>query len=103
MHKPLHKTARIIRSKNAGPFAITFDVFFNDIYCFNEAKRSEALTREAICQLYAVALDDLTQYVWVEAALGFKFTFRRHWPQGSVNERDTFGAQQHSRLYEVNI
>lgn len=41
--------------------------------------------------------------MFFEPALAFKFTIKRSGGQGSIGERDTFGAQQHAPLLSVQI
>ncbi|MGH6620048.1 MAG: DUF4387 family protein, partial [Alphaproteobacteria bacterium] len=40
--------ARLIRSKNAGPFVLTFDIMFADREVYERVKQSGALSREAV-------------------------------------------------------
>lgn len=99
----LKNLAKIIRSKNSGPFEITFDVMFDDPATYQRVVRSGVLTRELVCKLYNVPSDDIVALLFFEPALAFKFTLRRGWAQGSIGERDTFGAQQHAPLMNINI
>ena len=41
--------------------------------------------------------------MFFDPARAFKLTLRRNWAQGSVGERDTFGAQQHAPLLDIMI
>ncbi|MGC3986802.1 MAG: DUF4387 domain-containing protein [Pseudorhodoferax sp.] len=99
----LKDLAQVIRSKNSGPFEITFDVMFADVQRYRRVERSGVLTRELVGRLYGVADGDIVAFLFFEPALAFKFTLRRGWAQGSINERDTFGAQQHAPLMTVEI
>lgn len=99
----LRDLAQVIRSKNSGPFEITFDVMFADEARYRRAERSGVLTRERIGRLYGVADEDIVALLFFPPALAFKFTLRRGWAQGSINERDTFGAQQHAPLMDIEI
>jgi hypothetical protein len=99
----LRDLARIIRSKNSGPFEITFDVMFADAERYRRVERSGVLTRELVGRLYGVAHEDIVAFLFFEPALAFKFTLRRGSAQGSINERDTFGAQQHAPLMGIDI
>jgi len=99
----LRHLARVIRSKNAGPFEITFDVMFADAARYQQVRRSGVLTRARIAKLYGVRDADIVALLFFEPALAFKCTLRRQWEQGSVNERDTFGAQQHAPLLDIDI
>lgn len=95
--------ARVIRSKNAGPFELTFDVMFDRMETFERVKSSGAVTRRSLAELYGVADEDVTNFQFFEPALAFKLTIKRPGKQGSVGETDTFGAQQHAPLMEMLI
>ena len=100
---PLRELARVLRSKNSGPFELTFDVMFDTPEVFERVRSSGAVSRESLARLYAVADQDVTNFQFFEPALAFKLTIRRPNPQGSVGETDTFGAQQHAPLMELRI
>jgi len=102
-HKPLRELAKVIRSKNSGPFEITFDVLFDSKPIYEQVKNSGALTKEGLAKTYGVPLDDVIIFMFFDPALAFKLTLRRGWAQGSVGERDTFGAQQHAPLMDVLV
>lgn len=99
----LKDLAKVIRSKNSGPFEITFDVMFDDPAVYQRVEASGVLTRELVCKLYSVPREDIVALLFFKPALAFKFTLRRGWAQGSINERDTFGAQQHAPLMTIDI
>ena len=95
--------ARVIRSKNAGPFELTFDVMFDRPELYQHVVSSGAVTRQSLARLYGVADEFVTNFQFFEPALAFKLTIRRPGKQGSVGETDTFGAQQHVPLMEIRI
>ena len=95
--------ARVIRSKNAGPFELTFDVMFEDLETYERVMSSGAVTRRSLAALYGVADENVTNFQFFAPALAFKLTIRRPGRQGSVGETDTFGAQQHAPLMELRI
>jgi hypothetical protein len=103
MTQTLRELARVVRSKNAGPFEITFDVIFDDPRIYERVKASGALTREGMCRIYGVADDQIVTFMFFDPAMAFKLTLKRSWAQGSMAERDTFGAQQHAPLLDVAI
>ncbi len=100
---PLSDLAQVIRSKNAGPFEITFDVMFTDPQLYAQVRDCGVLSRELVTSLYHVPDEDITCCMFFEPALAFKFTLIRRGDQGGVGERDTFGAQQHAPLLDVPI
>ncbi len=99
----LKDLAQVIRSKNSGPFEITFDVMFKEASTYRLVEESGVLTHDLVCKLYGVEREDIVALLFFKPAQAFKFTLRRNWAQGSVNERDTFGAQQHAPLMTVDI
>lgn len=100
---PLRELAQVIRSKNAGPFELTFDVIFDRKAAYDEVKRSGALTVERLARLYSIPQDDILVAMFFDAAMAFKMTVKRRWQQGSSGERDTFGAAQHAPLMDIMI
>lgn len=101
----LKDIAKVIRSKNSGPFEITFDIMFADKVSYQRAKESGVLNRELVKRLYSVEDEDIRACMFFDPALAFKFTIRRspESRQGSINENDTFGTQQHAPLLDVEI
>ncbi|CAK7222019.1 hypothetical protein SBRCBS47491_004725 [Sporothrix bragantina] len=98
--------ASVVRSKNAGPFEITLDVIFDDLALYAHVRDSEVLTRDRIRGLYRLARDDdIVALQFFGPALGWKCTYKRptSQPQGSVGERDTFGAQLHAPLLSIPV
>ena len=53
----LGELARLIRSKNAGPFELTFDIMFDDAAAFERVRASGALSRELIACIYRLPAD----------------------------------------------
>src|SRR5579875_1890068 len=96
----LFDLAKTIRSKNAGIDHITFDVIFPDRAAYDRVRRSGVLSREAICRIYGIASDRITDHVEFDPALAIKFTIRRLRPSGSPGDADIFGSQQHGPLLE---
>jgi len=100
---PLKDMAQVIRSKNAGPYEVTCDVMFKDPAVYAHVRDSGVLNRERLAELYRVTDPDITYCDFFEPALAFKFTYIRQGDQGGINERDTFGAQQHAPLLDLPI
>ena len=100
---PLKDLAKVIRSKNAGPFEITFDVIFDDDAVYRRVKESQALHTARLAAIYGVPVEDVIVCMFFDPARAFKLTLRRNWAQGSVGERDTFGAQQYAPLLDIAI
>jgi hypothetical protein len=95
--------AKTIRSKNAGVDRITFDVIFSSRENFERVRRSGALSREAVCRVYGIEPERITDHVEFPPALAIKFTIRRDRPSGSAGDPDIFGSQQYGPLLDVEI
>jgi Domain of unknown function (DUF4387) len=100
---PLRAIAKVIRSKNAGPFEMTLDVIFGSKRDYEVVKASGTITRELIAKLYNVATRQILTFVFYDAANAIKITLPRPRPQGSIGETDMHAAQQHAPLLEVMV
>ncbi|MDZ4164874.1 MAG: DUF4387 domain-containing protein [Smithellaceae bacterium] len=98
----LAEIARLIRSKNAGPFELTFDIMFDDQESFQRVQDSKALSRQLIADLYQVPLEDVKYFV-VPAALAFKASIPRPRFQGDLLDSDGHGGQQYAPLMDIEI
>ncbi|MGW4587762.1 DUF4387 domain-containing protein [Amycolatopsis thermoflava] len=99
----LAELATVVRSKNAGPYEITLDVLFEDPRTYARVRDSGVLTADLLAESYRVPLDDVRVCLFFEPALAFKCTILRRGCQGGPGERDTFGAQQHGPLLDIEI
>lgn len=99
----LYELTEIIRSKNAGPYELTFDVMFKNHNVYQAARNSAVITRELIASLYELEVEEVRVLVWFDQALALKITIPRRIPAGSPGERDLYGAQQHVLLESIEI
>lgn len=98
----LEDLARVIRSKNAGPFVVTLDVLFDDDEAFERTVRSGMLTPQALASRYRRRSDEVEVHVFAPAR-ALKVSMPRRHPSGSVADADLYGAQQHVLLYDIDI
>ncbi|MBN9261051.1 MAG: DUF4387 domain-containing protein [Hyphomicrobium sp.] len=99
----LYDLAEVLRSKNAGPLLITFDVILPDAATYRRVVESEVLTPELIGRLYDLPPADV-QIMAFEAANAIKITIPRTGPtSGAPGDRDVYGAQQHVPLIDILI
>lgn len=103
MSTRLFDLAKTIRSKNAGVDRITFDVIFADLANYDRVRRSGALSRDAICRIFGITPERITDCVEFDAALAIKFTIRRTLSSGSPGDGDIFGSQQYGPLLDLEI
>ena len=73
----LYDIAKVLRSKNSGPFQITLDVLFENAEDYRRVVRSGALTRERIASLYRIQVEDIADLVFFEPMLGIKISCPR--------------------------
>lgn len=97
----LAELATVVRSKNAGPFELTLDVFFLDARAFTAARDSGAVSAERIAALYRLTPADVLRMVWFEPARALKITLRRAPASAEPGDPDVFGAQQHAPLLDL--
>ena len=96
----LSEVARIIRSKNAGPFELTLDVMFDDRQVYEDIKGRAVLSAETIGRLYDRPV--LSTY-YFDNAMAFKATLPRTVSAGTTGDSDVFGAQQHAPLLDLEV
>lgn len=99
---PLAELARLIRSKNAGPFELTFDVMFDDAATYERVKRSGALSREAVAERYGIA-PERVKFFFCDSALAIKASIPRPYFQGDLRDSDGHGGQQYAPLMDILI
>lgn len=98
----LGKMAKLIRSKNAGPFHLTFDIMFEEPEVFEKVKKADKISLEWIAKTYKTPIDDVELYFY-HAANSIKFTIPRPYIQGDLQDTDCFGGQQYSELISLDI
>ena len=98
----LGELAKLIRSKNAGPFWITFDIMFATDTDFKRVVSAKVLTKSWIAQTYQVEEDSVI-FVEITAASAIKFSFPRPLIQGDLGETDMYSGQQYAPLLNIEI
>ena len=94
--------ATLIRSKNAGPFFLTFDILFEDEECYQLVKASQCLNARAFAALYACP-EETVRFFVSENARAFKFSNPRPLHQGDLGDGDLHGGQQFAPLMNIEI
>jgi hypothetical protein len=98
----LDRLASLVRSKNAGPFQLTFDIMFTEAAVYQHVKSSKVLNAALIARLYDCELSSV-QFFEVDNALAFKATIPRRHVQGEFGDPDLHGGQQHALLMALEI
>ena len=100
--RELWEFTKLIRSKNAGPFELTFDIMFKDENCFREVMASGKLSAELIAQLYGVDRKQVRFWV-IESLLTVKISIPRPVFSGDVDDTDVYGGQFHGPLVRLRV
>lgn len=103
MEYKLRDIASVIRSKNSGPYELTFDVIFKDFDMFSKVKAAKVINEEVIAKLYNIPVSDVMIVVYFDPAKAVKATIVRPIPSGALGETDVYGAQQHAPLMDFKF
>lgn len=95
--------AEVIRSKNSGPYELTFDIIFKDTRSFKLACKSGVFNRELFAGKYGIDVSNVISVVEFEPANAIKATIIRPTVSGGPGETDVYGAQQHAPLLDIEI
>ena len=98
--KRLVDYTKILRSKNAGPLFITFDLIFEESaemeYVLKNLKRSD------VAKAYGVEEEDI-DIIAYEVVNSIKITFPRKVISGSLCDGDVYGCQMHMPLANIIV
>ena len=89
-----------IRSKNAGPYSVTIDVFCGSDRSYETIR--DILSIDAVARLYRVPPDIVRRFELPTLNV-FKFSFPRPAVQGSFRDRDMHAAQLAELLKEHEV
>ena len=96
----LGKKVQKIRSKNAGPFWITIDIFCGSKEVYQEVLKN--LDNTKIVELFNIPGQTLKRFE-IEDLNVLKFSFPRKIIQGHIKDRDMHGAQLAVLLSETEF
>jgi len=100
--RELWQLTKLIRSKNAGPFELTFDIMFKDKESFRSVVAAGKLSPELIARLYKVDLPQVRYFV-IESLLTIKISIPRPIFSGDVSDTDVYGGQFHGPLVKLQV
>jgi hypothetical protein len=89
-----------IRSKNAGPFWLTIDIFCGKAGAFERV--SETLSTQGVATLFQVAPDTLKRFDLADLHV-VKFSLPRPNIQGTATDRDMHGASFANLLADIEV
>lgn len=99
----LFDVADVIRSKNSGPYELTFDILFSSEEMFRAVSDARVFTPESFAALYGITPDDVLGVISFPPAKAIKITVRRPICSGDPGETDVYGAQQHAPLLGLSF
>ena len=99
----IYDVAKIVRSKNAGPFTLTIDLLFEGKEGFDRVLASPSFTAERVAKLYGVEGSSV-RICALERVLAIKVSMPRPGSgSGTPGDRDVYGSQQHFPLAEIDV
>jgi hypothetical protein len=97
MPDTLHDLAIEVRSKNAGPFWVTMELFMRDAAAYAIAADETFINEEVVAHLYDIPAADV-QIFRIPALNVVKISYPRPVAQGSLHDRDIHAGQHHVPL-----
>ncbi len=96
------ETAFYVRSKNAGPFWVTVDIFCGKREVFDKISASKNITKEKVAEVYGVDGKEVKIF-YIPTLNVIKISYPRVKPQGEKYERDMHAGQQYVQIAELNV
>jgi len=100
--RELWQFTKLIRSKNAGPFELTFDIMFKDRESYERVLKSRVVSAERIARLYGVPVAEVRLFE-LEQIDTLKFSIPRKVFSGDVADTDVYGGQFHGPLVRLLV
>ena len=91
-----------VRSKAAGPFWVTVDLFFDGADNYRKYRDSAGLGPETFARLYGIDAAHVKRTP-VDSLCMVKVSYPRPTPQAWIEERDLHSGQQYVRLLGVEL
>ena len=98
----LYDLAKVVRSKNAGPFTLTIDMIFESESDFEHVADADAFNANAIANLYATSPDKVQIHLF-KRILAIKVALPRAVSSGAPSDVDVYGSQQHFPLANMEL
>jgi hypothetical protein len=98
----LIETVDYLRCKNAGPFALTFDIFCGNHEAYEKVKASKNFSPKLFVKLYKVPEESVAYYYLPKLNI-VKVSIPRPQVQGNRFERDQHQCQQAILLYDAEL
>lgn len=91
-----------VRSKNAGPFWVTMELFMKDAEGYAVAADEDLLNEQVLADLYRLEAETI-QIFRIPSLNVVKVSFPRPVSQGSLRDRDMHAGQHHVPLAQLPV
>lgn len=98
----LWEVTKLIRSKNAGPFELTFDVIFKDHATYERVRDAGLINAQWFAKTYRLT-PEVVSIINYDAASAIKVTIPRPTISGDINDSDVYGGQQYGPLVYLDV
>lgn len=98
----LWQVAKLIRSKNSGPFELTFDVIFRDHGTYERVRDAQVINAQWFARTYRLE-PGMVSIINYDAASAIKITIPRPVISGDIGDTDVFGGQQYGPLVDLEV
>ena len=95
--------AKVIRSKNSGPFELTYDVIFKSRSIYDRIKKENIINKAFVSKVIKVTDKKILKICYFDPVGAVKITIARTVPSGALGDTDIYGAQQHMPLVNAEI
>ncbi len=99
--KKMLEIARVVRSKNSGPYELVLDVMLKNRALFDALRASGQFSPERLAAAYGLELHEVRRIIWFEPANAVKVVLPRRIVSGAPGDSDVYGAQQHAPLLDL--
>jgi hypothetical protein len=101
--RKLSQIASVIRTKNAGPYVFTCDIFFKSPVDYQSIRNSKKIDKELIAKLYKIPEEHVQSIIFVDEAEAVKINIKRPVVSGDIGDTDVLACQQHAPLLNIVI
>lgn len=98
----LREVCRTVRSKVAGPFWVTTDLFFDSKESYERYVQSPAISADRVAKIYGVDPEKVMHFPVPDLNM-LKISYPRPTGQGGVEERDLHSGQQYTYMLNIEL
>jgi hypothetical protein len=98
----ISELVQYVRSKNAGPFWVTLEIFCGSDESYNRIKNSPNITPEKVAAMYGAKAGMIKSF-YIDNLRIIKFSYPRPFPSGHKYENDMHAGQQYIRIADTEV